>query len=912
MARWILPLMLCAVPLLAEAAEVTKLDEFKYADDAALNAVWAPMFPEAPVTLWAGQGPGGSNALRLACTFTKPGVQRGSADGKLALNLVRAGAIAFDFYVDDPNPIAYTSIYFQSGEGWYSGAFGFRKGWQHVVLGKGAFKIEGKPAGWDKVDTVRISAWNGKPQDTFCAFANLEARTEDVAIVRGLGSESESKYSQEIAEQFGAYAERLGLPCGILTDRDVESGALTGHKLAVFPFNPGLSEATVAQIESFIAGGGKVMFFYQVPDKLRALLGLKSLAWQRAANQSFARVVLTAGVAAGLPEVMGQDSWNANVITVDEAKGRVVGTWQDPQGGEHGPAVVLSDAGMFMGHVLTPGDAEKKQAFLMALIGHFVPAAWETVANGALGRAIKIGPFSDRAELEQYLRDYPAAGDTAAKIKASLDAAAVAQRRAEDLKAQKRYPEVIVAAAEMRAAFADAYLLAHKPRTAEFRAVWNHSGTGDCGTWEDAMKALKAGGFNAVVPNMWWGGVAFYDSKLLPHADWVAEKGDQIAQCVAAGKKYGIEVHPWKVNWNLGNAPKEFVDRMRAEGRLQATAKGEEEPWLCPSHPANYQLELETMLEVVRNYDVDGVHFDYIRYPGGENCYCTGCRQRFEAKHGAAVANWPQDVYSGPLRAEYRQWRCDNITKLVKATSEQAHALKPWIKISAAVFADYPQCKDGVAQDWVLWCREGYLDFVCPMNYTENDTRLENLVRNQVSRVGGKVPLYSGIGSFIIPDDQAVGQLEIARAQGADGFILFNMGTSLARDGFPKFARGITSAPAILPHDGPVVRFRTALDASEELIVVQDGSLKVTVELPGLGEHRPRATGATGKVELQDLSGNTLAQLGELPQVGGKVEFTIAPQAAPVRVAAVGTLVLAGGQKQPFVCRSRPYSFAGK
>lgn len=904
--------LLLAVLGAAQAAEVTKLDDFKYADDQALRAAWAPMFPAAPVSLWVGQGPGGSNAMKLSCPFTQEGIQRGSADRQGNVNLLRAGAITFDFYVDNPAPIAYCSLYFHSGDGWYGHSFSFSKGWQHVVLSKGSFNIEDQPAGWDKVDSIRISAWNGKAQDTFCAFANLEARTEDIAIVRGLGAPSENRYMGQAAEQISDYLDRLGLPHGALTDSDVENGALAGTRLALFAYNPRLSDTAVTQIADYIAGGGKVLFFYQLPDKLRPLLGVKALQWQQKKDDCFAKVVFQTDAVMGLPATMGQDSWNANIITVEEGKGQVIGNWQDLQGKVTGPAAVLSANGLYLGHVLTDADPAAKQEFLMAILGHFLPEAWETAANSALGHAVQIGPFSDRVELEKYLATFPATGAAATKIKAGLQAATAAQQRAADLKAQKRYPEAMAAAAEIGRALSTAYCVAHTPRTAEFRAVWNHSGTGDCGTWEDAMQALKAGGFNAVVPNMWWGGLAYYHSKLLPVAPWVAEKGDQIEQCVAAGKKYGIEVHPWKVNWNLSNAPKSFVDQMRAEGRLQATAKGDEAPWLCPSDPRNYQLELDTMLEVVRNYDVDGVHFDYIRYPGGDNCYCNGCRQRFEAQRGAPVANWPADCYSGPLRAEYRQWRCDNITRLVKAVSEQARALKPWIKISAAVFSDYPRCKDDVGQDWVLWCREGYLDFVCPMNYTDSDTRLQNLVANQVSRVGGAVPLYSGIGAFIIPDEQAIGQVELARANGADGFILFNMGNTLARQGFPKFAEGITSAPAILPHDGPVVRFRTALDAAEELIVVKEGSLKVTVELTSLGQHRPVATAATGKIELQDMTGKPLAALGDLPKVGGQAEVTVPAQAGPVRVAAVGTLKLQDGTSRPFVCRSRPYSFAGK
>ena len=91
--------------------------------------------------------------------------------------------------------------------------------------------------------------------------------------------------------------------------------------------------------------------------------------------------------------------------------------------------------------------------------------------------------------------------------------------------------------------------------------------------WDAAIRRLAENGFTAILPNMLWGGVAFYPSAVLPVAPEVATRGDQIAQCLAACRKHGVQIHVWKVNWNLGSAPKEFVERMRREGRLQADAQ---------------------------------------------------------------------------------------------------------------------------------------------------------------------------------------------------------------------------------------------------------------------------------------------------------------------------------------------------
>jgi len=175
--------------------------------------------------------------------------------------------------------------------------------------------------------------------------------------------------------------------------------------------------------------------------------------------------------------------------------------------------------------------------------------------------------------------------------------------------------------------------------------------------------------------------------------------GDQIAQCVKAAHRNGLEVHVWKVNWNLSHAPEDFIQKMRKAGRTQVSPTGEPIDWLCPSHPDNFRLELDSLLEIVRKYEVDGLHLDYIRYPSSEGCYCDGCRERFSRDTGKAVKNWPSDVITGTRREEYLNWRCEQITRLVRAVHEQARKLRKGLKLSAAVFSNYPACREQVGQD---------------------------------------------------------------------------------------------------------------------------------------------------------------------------------------------------------------------
>jgi uncharacterized lipoprotein YddW (UPF0748 family) len=446
---------------------------------------------------------------------------------------------------------------------------------------------------------------------------------------------------------------------------------------------------------------------------------------------------------------------------------------------------------------------ESRNQFAVSL-GRLVPSLWKEIAKVELARAGKVGHCENFAEILDKLSSNTEA------VAQRLEQARRDWRRASDLFTKGDYAKMLEVAQAAHDSLVEAYLMAAESRKSEARAVWNHSGTGvypnDPDSWNRSAKLLADNGFNIVFPNMLWGGLAHYPSDVLPHSVTFKQHGDQIEKCCAAAKKYGIEVHIWKINFNLENAPKEFIDKLRAEGRTQVSAKGEPNNWLCPSNPENQKLELDSLLEVVRKYPVDGLHLDYIRYPGRDYCYCNGCRKRFEAATGRKVADadWPTACFSGDRKAEYNDWRCRQITELVASVSREAKKLRPGIKLSAAVFGSYPGCRESVAQDWPEWVKAGYLDFVCPMNYTVDDAEFASLVGNQMKLIDGRVPLYPGIGASAtgmhLRRDQVVGQIILARSLGAAGFSIFNLSPKTAATIVPGIGLGVGARPATPPH----------------------------------------------------------------------------------------------------------------
>jgi uncharacterized lipoprotein YddW (UPF0748 family) len=605
------------------------------------------------------------------------------------------------------------------------------------------------------------------------------------------------------AETLSDLLAELGLGADTIEDDAAAQGALERRHIAILAYNPSLSQETVAALVRFVKLGGKVLVCYQLPPRLGDAIGFGRPKYVRPERpDQFAEIRFDAIDIPGLPRSVRQNSWNITDAEPTAPDARVIGRWFDPQGKPAGhAAMLLSDRGAFFSHILLSDDRPGKKQLLAAIVGRFMPSLWERMAQSEKAALGSVGHCTGMGDLAKYVRA-SRNSEAAERLEAARATWAVAEQKMH----RQAYSQAIQRFRETRDLLAEAYLRAAPSRAREGRAFWNHSGTGAYpGDWDRTAKELAANGFNMILPNMLWGGLAHYPSQILPHSATFREHGDQIAQCVAAARKHGLEVHVWKVNHNLSNAPREFVAKLRREARTQVSVHGEPIDWLCPSHPENFKLERESMLEVARKYDVDGLHFDYIRYPDEDSCYCDGCRARFEAASGRKVDQWPGDCYRGPRTQEYRAWRCTQITRLVQAVSAGARKIRPKIKISAAVFGAYPACRESVGQDWVRWVKAGYLDFVCPMDYTESDFAFIALVSNQIQLVGGRVPIYPGIGATAtraaLSPDRVAGQIYHARELGAAGFTIFNLDHDTISTIAPAVGLGYGKEKALPPHD---------------------------------------------------------------------------------------------------------------
>lgn len=772
------------------------IDAGVYADDAAAAAAWVARDGSAPVTMSDADG---QRVLRFPCAFATSKGPRAYWDHATQLDLSGAEGVQFEIFCGNAGPITSFSLYFKSKGGWYSTAFSLSRttGWETITLRRSEAKTEGEPMGWEHISALRLSAWKGGDEDTHFQLRNLRrigviGEDTRTAVVRN-DADARDPWAGGMSKMLG----RIGLRHALIAEAALKPELLAKINLVILPHNPQMPNDTAAALAEFVKHGGKLIACYAMPKALRELAGLKSLRHTLPAHEGqFSTITADAALFPDAPAKTAQASWNINAVEIVLERARVLAHWSDAAGRDTGfPAITAAEHVIYLSHVLLTDGQENKLRLLLALAGRLYPDCWREIIAAHRASMETLATFESydaahSALMQQTQPSTPARArlEEAARLRDEADAAL------RDSQFAKALDTTDLAVRKLR----EAFCLTQKPKAGEFRAMWCHSAFGVEGmSWDEAIQRLAENGFNAIMPNMLWGGVAYYPSKVLPTSASVQTRGDQVAACLAACRKHGLKCHVWKVNWNLGHDRQPaFLEKMRAEGRLQRSITGKEEPWLCPSHPANLALERESLLELARNYAIDGIHFDYIRYPDSDHCFCAPCRERFEKATGKPVAQWPADVYTkGVRREEWITWCQGNITALVRSTSEQVKKVRPGIQVSAAVFRDWENDSRSVMQDWKLWCEKGWLDFVCPMDYTTNNSVYENWVRRQ-KHYAGPADLIPGIGASAsrstLAADAVIPQIEITRKHGTRGFIIFNYGVREANALVPMLGLGAT------------------------------------------------------------------------------------------------------------------------
>lgn len=794
-------LWLALVAWAASCGWAETLDPFAYPSDEAANKAWRAGPGTPPVRVLGRNG-----GCQFPCVFDS-GRDRVYWDRDIRANLLRSTSIHIDLQCDNPAALRSPTLYLRSGRGWYVGRIPLRgAGRQVIFINRNAFTTEGQPAGWNRIDGIRISAWRADSQNTHLRLYELRAEADPVIVVKNTlssPSAAERKYGSAIAARISRWLADAGIPHGVITDEEVIHGGLMNSRVAILSYHPHPPAREIASLKYFLQRGGKLMVFYGAEPALAELMDVQLESYLKAERPGqWASFVYSHPSYWNVPEQVFQNSPNIMVAKPASRRAQVIATWHDAQGRSTGhPAWIASDSGFWMTHVLLGDDHIRKRDMLLGLTASLAPDVWIYAARDALQKIGQIDSFRTLSEARAQISDAAIRHPDRTRIEDLLSTADRTYQRMQTALDKQRYDEAVGLSRAIRRQLTEAYAEVQWPRSPELRAIWDHSGVGWFpGNWERSCKIMQECGFNTLFVNSMWAGLAHYPSKVLPPSALVNLYGDPLGQCLEAARKHGLAVHVWFVCWNIENAPADFIAEMRKQKRLQQSATGATTLWLCPSHNENRRLALEALREVAASYPIQGVHIDYIRYPSADYCYCPTCRFEFERALKRKVARWPRDVLpNGRDRSAFLSWRADQITRFVQQVRETVRAARSNLYVSAAVWGAYPATIETIGQDWGLWLKQNLVDFVCPMNYTVDNTRFAELTRNQLALPNAKDRVYPGIGVTAqesqLEPDQVIEQILLLRRLGAAGFVLFDMSQTVRTETLPMLQKGIT-APA--------------------------------------------------------------------------------------------------------------------
>lgn len=377
-------------------------------------------------------------------------------------------------------------------------------------------------------------------------------------------------------------------------------------------------------------------------------------------------------------------------------------------------------------------------------------------------------------------------------------------------------------------------LAAHIPAT-EIRAVWlttnwkldwpSNSQSVEEQKLElnSILDELEALNFNTVFFQTRAQGKVFYRSKIEQPSPYFnrSEKFDPLLYAIEQCHKRGLECHAWIVVY-----PGEKVIKNKNKPSYYKAIKG---IWhLDPGNPESRKHILSIVNEIVENYDVDGIHLDYIRYPDNSKKFPDEDNYK---KYGKST-----DLF---------EWRRSNINKLVSDIYDSVKSKKKWVQVSSSTLGRYKVLQhvnindswtafETVFQDAAYWLKTGKHDILFPMMYYSDNyfyPYLDDWIENSYGRI-----VVPGMGVFQMSPtekdwdvNKITEQMEYTRTKNIPGQAFFRTRNILDNlKGIKDSIRQFYIYPAKLP---PLTWLHNAKPAPPiNLHVYKDSSGQLNIE----------------------------------------------------------------------------------
>ena len=290
-------------------------------------------------------------------------------------------------------------------------------------------------------------------------------------------------------------------------------------------------------------------------------------------------------------------------------------------------------------------------------------------------------------------------------------------------------------------------------------------------------------GLNAIFFQVRPTGDALYKSSIFPTSSYLTgQQGkandkdfDPLSYIITEGHKKGIQIHAWinplRLTMGSTQSPTKDISKLSDKHPVKkmsyaAVSAPNGQMYLDPGYPEVIKLVTDGVAEIVKNYDIDGIHFDDYFYP-----------QKTGSKDFDDNASYSK--YKGSFN-DKGEWRRNNINNLIKGTYDTVKSIKPQVQFGVSPFglwaskyvnSDGSDTARGNLSSYYdqyadsrKWVKEGYLDYIAPQIYWNigNDIADYQKVLQWWTDVckGTNVKLYTGQAAYKINDSSPTDWLD--------------------------------------------------------------------------------------------------------------------------------------------------------
>ena len=340
--------------------------------------------------------------------------------------------------------------------------------------------------------------------------------------------------------------------------------------------------------------------------------------------------------------------------------------------------------------------------------------------------------------------------------------------------------------------FAIVYSLGIPSRNVEVRAIWLDRGTivsmKTPVQLTNLIKNLAKVGFNVIFFETVNAGYPIYPSMLLPQNPLV-KNWDPLKVAIEAAHSSGVDLHAWVWVFAVGNTrhnvligkPVEYSGPiLETKGIAWAlTDKNgalridlQPEFWISPANKKACEFLIELYSEIVKNYDVDGIQFDYIRFPFQKPESQVGfdivTKEAFKKSSGKLPA------LEGAVNKIWKEWKVNQVSNFVQDASLKLKKIKPALKVSVAVFGiDRSLRLRQIQQDWESWLLNRWIDAAYPFYYSDTAEELKEKLSRETQSINQRGVIIPGFNLRMLTIGEFAERMTASRNSGVLGVCLF-------------------------------------------------------------------------------------------------------------------------------------------